>query len=196
MGPSAALARRCRQCSDDGGPHAESTAVSSQQHSPEGACRCGLGRGRAAPAEARMKSAASASKARPAVVESRTATQSVREPEVSSPLWRARGLGSGLASCHWEAALTAREASQRKQAGKHAAWGQVLSLKPSRPGKLGRGWGSTVLRDPSPSARWSRPASRLTVESINDNDRRQVISAGRNPSDFDEVIFFELNGGS
>ena len=28
------------------------------------------------------------------------------------------GLGSGLASCHWEAALTAREASQRKQAGK------------------------------------------------------------------------------
>ena len=29
-----------------------------------------------------------------------------------------RGLGSGLASCHWEAALTAREASQRKQAGK------------------------------------------------------------------------------
>ena len=29
-----------------------------------------------------------------------------------------RGLGSGLASCHWEAALIAREASQRKQAGK------------------------------------------------------------------------------
>ena len=28
------------------------------------------------------------------------------------------GLGSGLASCHWEAALTAREATQRKQAGK------------------------------------------------------------------------------
>ena len=28
------------------------------------------------------------------------------------------GLGSGLASCHWEAALNAREASQRKQAGK------------------------------------------------------------------------------
>ena len=31
---------------------------------------------------------------------------------------RSGGLGSGLASCHWEAALTAREASQRKQAGK------------------------------------------------------------------------------
>ena len=29
-----------------------------------------------------------------------------------------QGLGSGLASCYWEAALTAREASQRKQAGK------------------------------------------------------------------------------
>ena len=29
-----------------------------------------------------------------------------------------RGLGSGLASCHWEAALTAREATQRQQAGK------------------------------------------------------------------------------
>ena len=28
------------------------------------------------------------------------------------------GLGSGLACCHWEAALTAREASRRKQAGK------------------------------------------------------------------------------
>ena len=32
--------------------------------------------------------------------------------------WGHGGLGSGLASCHWEAALTAREASQRKQAGK------------------------------------------------------------------------------
>ena len=31
---------------------------------------------------------------------------------------RSGGLESGLASCHWEAALTAREASQRKQAGK------------------------------------------------------------------------------
>ena len=29
-----------------------------------------------------------------------------------------KGLGSGLASCYWEAALTAREASQQKQAGK------------------------------------------------------------------------------
>ena len=38
-------------------------------------------------------------------------------PHPASPEdWR--GLGSGLASCHWEAALTAREASQRKQAGK------------------------------------------------------------------------------
>ena len=38
------------------------------------------------------------------------------EPKKTA-LAQASGLWSGLASCHWEAALTAREASQRKQAG-------------------------------------------------------------------------------
>ena len=39
-------------------------------------------------------------------------------------------------------------------------------------------------------------ASRQTVEAINDNDRRQIISLGVQPDDYDEVIFFELNGGA
>ena len=38
--------------------------------------------------------------------------------KLAQPTQLSAGLGSGLASCHWEAALTAREASQRKQAGK------------------------------------------------------------------------------
>ena len=39
-------------------------------------------------------------------------------PDIRAGVLTYPGLGSGLASCHWEATLTAREASPRKEAGK------------------------------------------------------------------------------
>ena len=57
-----------------------------------------------------------------------------------------RGLGSGLASCQWEAALTAREASQRKQTGK---WQDLT------PAIQGRSW--QHRRSQGCCARASRP---------------------------------------
>lgn len=39
-------------------------------------------------------------------------------------------------------------------------------------------------------------ATRRTVESLNEHDRKELQTIGRDPDGFDEIIFFELNAGA
>jgi len=39
-------------------------------------------------------------------------------------------------------------------------------------------------------------ASRQTVDVLSDHDRRQLVSIGVQPDDYDDIVFFELNAGS
>lgn len=54
----------------------------------------------------------------------------------------------------------------------------------------------TVIEALVASGRPAPVATRQTVESINEHDRKEVLKIGQNPDAFDEVIFFELNAGA